>query len=119
MINNFDQKLIWLEREVLALKTAQERGLGTMNFYRNSVNLSYAPGSPLYITVTATAKAGEIAPFFCQLFFNTTEDLIMDQLTTSDTSVAWRFYYNSLSSQSFTFTVISTSDCTVTATQGN
>ena len=119
MINNFEQKLTWLDREILALKTAQERGLGTMNFYRNSADLSYSPGSPLYIVITATAKAGEIAPFFCELFFNTTEDLIIDQLTTTDTSVQWRYYYNSLSYQSFTFTVISTSDCTVTVTQTN
>lgn len=49
------QKLKWCKRELLALKTAHQRGLGTASFFSDTDFLSFAPTSYannfLYITV--------------------------------------------------------------------
>lgn len=116
-MSSFDDTLIWAEREILALKTAWERGLGTLNFYRKSVDLAYVPGSPLVTVITATARAGEVSPFMAQLLFSSTEDFIATEVNTTTSMVQWKFYYNSLSSHNFTFTVIASSNFDLSVTQ--
>ena len=110
-----------LQQEIRDLKTAQPKGFGAMNFYKKSVNYT-SPASPSYadsfITITATAAAGEVAPFFCQLAFSGTQDLVAMGLTTTSTSIKWLYYYNNVSATNFTFTSIATSDFTLTVQRG-
>lgn len=117
----FAETIERIKREVRDLKTACQHAFGTMNFYKRSViytqpgNQSYANS---FITITATAKSGEVAPFFCQLAFSGTQDLIATSLTTSSTSIKWVYYYNPASATTLTFTGIATSDFTINAQQG-
>lgn len=118
----FVERIERLKQEIRDLKTAQQRAFGTMNFYKQSVSYTH-PANPSYansfITITATADLGEVAPFFCQLSFSGTQDLIASSLTTSSTSIKWIYYYNSTSATTFTFTAIATSSFTLTAQQGS
>lgn len=68
----FERDLKWMERELRALKTDHERGLGVFDFYRES--LSYTaealPPSVLplrYFYVAVTVADGEPTPPFVQL----------------------------------------------------
>lgn len=49
------QKLKWLKREILALKTAHTKGLGTASFASDTSSLLYSPtgGSNQYLKITA------------------------------------------------------------------
>lgn len=118
---SFAERMERLKQEIRDLKTAQQRVFGSMNFYKKSVSYTH-PASPSFansfITITATAAAGEVAPFFCQLAFSGTQDLVSESLTASATSIKWVYYYNSISATSFTFTGIATSDFTLTVQQG-
>lgn len=103
------------------MKTAQQKGFGTMNFYKQTASYTM-PANPAYadsfIKITATAKNGEVSPFFCQLAFDGTEDLVASGLVADSTHIEWTFYYYSLNAHTFTFEATGTSDFTLTATKG-
>lgn len=118
----FAERIQQMRHEIRDLKTAQQRVFGSMNFYKQSVSYTH-PASPSYedsfITITATAAAGEVAPFFCQLAFSGTEDLVATSMTATSTSIKWIFYFNDVSATDFVFTGIATSNFTITAEQGS
>lgn len=58
------------KRELLALKTACEKGLGAISFYRTTKSVYVAGHDPAYIKITATVADGETMPTFMQLSAN-------------------------------------------------
>lgn len=58
------------KRELLALKTACEKGLGAISFYRTTKSVYVAGREPAYIKITATVADGETMPTFMQLSAN-------------------------------------------------
>lgn len=113
----FQEDFNEMKREVLDLKTAQKKGFGSLNFYKKSVNYTHQP-SQQFLHIEATAKAGETTPFFAQLSFSGTEDLIAQALDASGSRIRWSFFFYNVSAVNFTFTVISTSDFMLTAGSG-
>lgn len=116
---NFQDRILDIITEITNLKTACERGLGALDFYRKNTSLSYRPNSGDYVIITATANEGEVAPFMAQLLMSGTQDLVLTKLTTTDTKVEWKFFYFSLDAVNFNFGLISSSDCTFEARQAN
>jgi len=118
---SFERELMEFERELTDIKTAARKAFGTLNFYEKTASYQ-SPASPSYddsfFTIVATAKAGEVAPFFCQLAFGGTEDLIAENMVPSDTSITWTFYYNSIEGALLNFRAIATSDFDLTVRAG-
>ena len=114
---DFQGRILDIITEITNLKTACERGLGALNFYRKSASLRYQPNDGTAVIITAVANEGEVAPFMAQLLMSNTQDLVLEKLTTTDTKVEWKFYFNSLDVINFDFGLISSSDCTFEARQ--
>ena len=116
-MSTFQDDFKEMERELLDLKTAQRKGFGVLNFYKKSVNYTHHTGQT-YLHIQATAKAGETTPFFAELSFSGTEDLVAENLIAGGSSIRWVYYFNNIGDVNFTFTVISTSDFTLSAGAG-
>lgn len=58
------------KRELLALKTACDKGLGAISFYRTTKSVYVAGREPAYIKITVTVADGETMPTFMQLSAN-------------------------------------------------
>lgn len=70
--NDFEREIKWMERELLALKTDHERGLGVFDFYQETVEYTAEALSPSvfplrYFYVAVTVADGEPTPPFVQL----------------------------------------------------
>lgn len=119
----YEKELLDFARELTDLKTAQRKAFGTLNFYVKEATYYSPPLPPTYeeclFTITATAKAGEVSPFFVQLAFGDTSDLIPDDMSVSDNSISWRFYYNTIEGKWLNFRAIATSDFDLTVRSGS
>lgn len=58
------------QRELLALKTACQKGLGAISFYRKTASVYVAGREPAYIKIIAMVADGETTPTFMQLSAN-------------------------------------------------
>lgn len=68
--HTLEKKIMRMERELLALKTACERGLGAISFYRTTKSVYVAGREPAYIKITVKVADGETMPTFMQLSSN-------------------------------------------------
>lgn len=89
----FVDKLLYIERELLALKTAQERGLGAMSFYRYTTSKNLNDPNYLWVNVTATIKADALAPAFVQLGLSPLEGFTVPSsfVLNNDRVYVWTF----------------------------
>lgn len=82
--HTLEKKIMRMERELLALKTACERGLGAMSFYRKTLNFTPTDTNYGFIEVIATLKSTAIAPAFMQLGSTPLGWTVIEKFTMSD-----------------------------------
>lgn len=72
MYNNFVQRLKRIKQEVLALKTAQPKGLGSANFFGEVVDYEFSvvSGSPLTMRVVVEFGENQSAIPYCQCYIS-------------------------------------------------
>lgn len=112
MEQQFIKRLKNMRREVEALKIAHKRGLGLIDFYRKTASWVVVDQTPARIT--AVAKAGSPAPFFCQLSANIPKALQFFQATSIDgRTIVWEIYEPYFSAgETLTIEAISTVELT-------
>lgn len=72
MYNNFVQRIKAIKRELLDLKTASARGLGTVSFFNEIVQYSYTSisGSATYLMVNVGFAETQTNAPYCQCYLS-------------------------------------------------
>lgn len=107
MADHFDNYLRKMELELTAIKTAHERGLGVVDFYRKTASTTVTTNERL-ATITVVAEFSELArvPAMTQLQMRVTGDGEIASKSFSDSGgVATWVYYARLGGGTVTATV--------------
>lgn len=111
-----------IKQEIRDLKCAQRRSLGAMDFYTTKITVRATPmfegGEAVWGGhIVATAKAGEIAPFFMQIATSSEKRYTSLGATMSDRSTDWEIliFTGATYAQDVVVTVYSSCDVTLRA----
>ena len=91
---SFEERILAMERELRDLKTAHNRGLGVVTFYKQATLVPFS--THIYWRLKATGNNSKLFPFIAQIAVSNTS---MHTLTTEpvevdseSNSITWHYY---------------------------
>lgn len=93
MYNNFIQRLKAIKRELLDLKTAHERGLGSASFFSEIAQYSYTSvgGSATYLVINIAFDSELLNVPYCQCYISNAQYFNPASISVNNNTISYMF----------------------------